>query len=282
MRMVEVKVTPLLAGSCKHPQIMTIRDGSLRPATYPALPMLIVHPSEGPILFDTGYDPAFLKATQPFPERFYRWLTPVSLAAGEEVATQCSSHGISPQDVRHIVLSHFHADHMAGAHAFPNARIHCAKAGFDAACKGGRISQVRQGILRALIPDDFARRANFFEDCNRIALPSALLPFEAGVDLLGDGALLAVELPGHCPGHWGLLVNDSHFGSHFMIADAAWSLDAVRRNVPPPALSTAFLGHTRRTRETLGKLHQLWKRNPDIRLTPYHCPERAAEAGDAD
>jgi glyoxylase-like metal-dependent hydrolase (beta-lactamase superfamily II) len=206
----------------------------------------------------------------------------VSLVPGEEVVTQCSRLGISPEDIRHIVLSHFHADHMAGTHAFPNARIHCAKAGFDSACKGGRIGQVRQGILRALIPDDFVRRAQFFEDGKRISLPPAMQPFESGVDLFGDGALFAIELPGHCPGHWGLLVNDKHFGSHFMIADAAWSLDAVRRNVPPPALSTAFLGHTRRTRETLNKLHQLWKRNTDIRLTPYHCPERAAEAGDVD
>ena len=280
--MVEVKVTPMLAGSCKHPQVMTVRDGSLRPAIYPALPMLIVHPSEGPMLFDTGYDPAFLTATQPFPERFYRWLTPVALLAGEEAVTQCRSFGISPQDVRHIILSHFHADHMAGIHAFPNARIHCAKAGFNAACKGGRVSQLRQGILRALIPEDFARRATFFEEGSRIALPSDMKPFDTGVDLLGDGALIAVELPGHCPGHWGLLVNDIRFGSHFMIADAAWSLDAVRRNVPPPAVSTAFLGHTGRTRETLGKLHLLWSRNTDVRLTPYHCPERAAEASDGD
>lgn len=275
--MIEVKVTPLLAGSCKHPQVMTIRDGSLRPAVYPALPMLIIHPSEGPILFDTGYDPAFLSATEPFPERFYRWFTPVALCAGEEVSAQCRGFGVRPQEVRHVILSHFHADHIAGTHAFPNARIHCAKAGFDAACKGGRISQVRQGILRALIPNDFSHRASYFEEGSRIALHSDMYPFDTGVDVLGDGALIAVELPGHCPGHWGLLVNDMRFGSHFMIADAAWSLDAVRRNVPPPAMSTAFLGQTKRTRETLGKLHQLWARNSGVRLTPYHCPERAAE-----
>ena len=275
--MVEVKTTLLRAGSCKHPQIMSIRTGSLRPVDFPALPMLIVHPQEGPILFDTGYDPAFLTASQPYPERFYRWLTPVVLAPGEEVSAQCQQAGIAPEDVRHIILSHFHADHMAGTHAFPKARIHCAKAGFAAACKGGRFSQVRNGILSALIPADFAARASFFEEGKRVTLPAGLKPFEEGVDLLGDGALIAVELPGHCPGHWGLLVNDAQFGQHFMIADAAWSLDAVRRNIPPLALSTAFLGNTRQARETLHKLHRLSIWNTDIRLTPYHCPERAAE-----
>ncbi len=278
----DVTVTPLLAGSCSHPQIMTIRDGSIRPVDYAALPMLMIHPEEGPILFDTGYDPAFLAATQSFPERFYRWLTPVTLAAGDEASAQLMRRGIAPQDVRHIVLSHFHADHMAGTHAFPNARIHCAKAGFEEACKGGRISSIRKGVLRSLIPADFAARAVFFEEGQQVILPSALHPFTGGIDLLGDGALIAVELPGHCPGHWGLLVNDAQHGQHFMVADAAWSLDAVRRNVPPPALSTGFLGNTKRTRETLNKLHALWARNPDIRLTPYHCPERAGKVRNAD
>jgi glyoxylase-like metal-dependent hydrolase (beta-lactamase superfamily II) len=241
------------------------------------MPMLLVHPQEGAILFDTGYDPAFLAATNPFPERLYRWLTPVALRAGQEAAAQCQALGIAPDDVRHIVLSHFHADHMAGTHAFPKARIHCGRAGFEDACKGGRISRVRKGVLSALIPPDFASRASFFEEGQRVALPGSLAPFETGVDVLGDGALIAIELPGHCPGHWGMLINDGQFGPHFLIADAAWSLDAVRRNVPPPAVSTAFLGNTGRTRETLFRLHQLWSRNPDIRLTPYHCPERAAE-----
>ena len=86
-----------------------------------------------------------------------------------------------------------------------------------------------------------------------------------------------MELPGHCPGHWGLVLNDARWGLHFLVADAAWSLDAIRRDVPPPALTSGLLGNTGRTRETLHRLHQLHRRNPDLRLTPCHCSERAAE-----
>ena len=63
----EVGSIPLLTGECRHPEAMTLRGASLRPATYPAVAMLLVHPQEGAILFDTGYDPAFLTATEPFP-----------------------------------------------------------------------------------------------------------------------------------------------------------------------------------------------------------------------
>lgn len=273
----DVRSIPLNTGQCRHPQRMTIRDGSWRPVDFPAVAMLIVHPDEGPILFDTGYDPAFFSATQPFPERLYRWATPVDFTPGRDAASQCAALGYDPADVRHLVLSHFHADHIAGTHRFPNARIHCARAGLDDAGRGGRFASTRRGVLRALIPADFASRARFFEDAPATALPPDLAPFDRGADLLGDGSLLAVELPGHCPGHWGLVMRDARWGYHFLVADAAWSTDAIRRNMPPPALTTALLGNTGRMRGTLDALHRLWRRNPDVRLTPCHCPERAAE-----
>jgi glyoxylase-like metal-dependent hydrolase (beta-lactamase superfamily II) len=274
----EVRAIPLITGHCRHPERVTIRDGRWRPVRFPAAAMLIVHPDEGPILFDTGYDPAFLAATRPFPERLYRWATPVELGPGRDAASQCAALGFDPADVRHLILSHFHADHIAGTHRFANAGIHCARAGLDDAGRGGRFSSTRRGILRGLIPEDFGRRAQFFEDRPAVALPPDLAPFERGADLLGDGSLLAVELPGHCPGHWGLVIRDSRWDLHFLVADAAWSLDAIRRNMPPPALTTALLGHTGRMRGTLDALHRLWRRNPEIRLTPCHCAERAAEA----
>lgn len=277
--MPDVTVRAFRVGHCLHPQIMSIRDGSWRPAVFPSLAMLIVHPGEGPMLFDTGYDPAFLTATQPIPERFYRWLTPVSLDPGEYLTVQLAAHGIVPADVRHVILSHFHADHMAGTHNFTNAAIHCARAGLDAACSGGRFAAVRHGVLRALIPADIGTRARFFEDAPRIALSRDLAPFEMGADILGDGSVIAVELPGHCPGHWGLVVRDAAAGDHFMVGDAAWSSDAIHRNMPAPAIASGFLGDTKTARATLAKLHTLWSRNPDIRLTPCHCPERAAAAG---
>jgi glyoxylase-like metal-dependent hydrolase (beta-lactamase superfamily II) len=276
--MPEVKVEAIRAGHCLHPQVMSIRDGSWRRVVFPSLSMLIVHPSRGPILFDTGYDPAFIQATIPFPERLYRWLTPVVLADGEQVASQIQRFGFEPREVRHVVLSHFHADHIAGTHAFPNAAIHCARAGLDAICGATRWSAVRRGFLTSLVPADVHSRARFFEDAPRFALSSAFAPFSEGVDILGDGSLVAVELPGHCPGHWGLAVCDARHGDHFMVADAAWSLDAIRRNMPAPALSSGFLGNTAKTRETLRMLNHLSVRNPDMRITPCHCPERAAQA----
>jgi len=280
--MTHLHVTALVVGSCRHPQRMTIRDGSLWPVDFPAMPMLLVHPDEGPILFDTGYDQAFLDATDPLPERFYRWLTPVHFDPAASLTAQLGQRGIAPDDVRHVVLSHFHADHMAGIAHFPKATIHCARIGHDIACRAGRVSGTRQGILPRLLPPDLDPRVRYFEDRSPATLPSDLAPFTEGADVLGDGSILAIELPGHCPGHWGIALKDDRHGWHFLVADAAWSLDAIARNMPPPRLATAFLGNTTQARATLGRLHDLHRRNPEARLTPYHCPIRAGETAGED
>lgn len=274
----EVQSVPLLTGSCRHPQVMTLRGGTFRPVDYHAVAMLLIHPEEGPILFDTGYDPAFLKATDAFPERFYRLATPVSMPKGGDAASQCRALGHQPEEVRHVILSHFHGDHVAGLHAFPNAVIHCARAGLHDLRRHNRLAATRRGLLPALLPADLDQRARFFEDALPTVLPHDFQPFDCGADILGDGSLLAVELPGHCPGHWGLALRDARWGLHLLVADAAWSLQAIRENRPPPALATGWLGKTGKARSTLDALNRLQSRNPEIRLTPCHCPERAAEA----
>jgi glyoxylase-like metal-dependent hydrolase (beta-lactamase superfamily II) len=273
------RVHILRAGECSHPAIMTRRDGGLAPAVFPALAALIVHPDEGPILFDTGYDPAFFAATDPFPERLYRWATPVRLEPGEAVADQLPRFGFAPGDIRAVVVSHFHGDHVAGLTRIPNARVVCARAGLEQVRRKGRFARVRNGVLGALAPDDIDARAIFFEDRPQVPLSPDLAPFETGADLFGDGSLLAVHLPGHCPGHWGLLVRQTDDRVRFLIADAAWSSGAVRDDVPPPRLTTALLGETGAYRETLHALHQLWTRNPEVVVTPSHCSEVEIEAG---
>ena len=70
--MTRVRLHLLTVGRCRHPEWVTIRGGGLRPIEFPALAALIVHPTIGPILYDTGYADRFETATQPFPERFYR------------------------------------------------------------------------------------------------------------------------------------------------------------------------------------------------------------------
>lgn len=266
----------LRAGACYHPAGMARSGAGLCPAEFPALVGLILHPTEGAILFDTGYDPAFFTATHSMPERLYRWVTPVKLKHGEAVSAQLGRFGLKPEDVRAVVVSHFHGDHVAGLHAFPRARIFCSRFGAAEVARPGRFARVRRGVLASLAPADMGARATFFEDLPFVSTGSDMAPFGTGADLFGDGALIAVNLPGHCPGHWGLAVRDSDGRRTFMVGDAAWSRGAVRDNAPPPRLTTSLLGDTKVYRETLLALNSLHRNNSEIVLLPSHCPEAAA------
>lgn len=274
----------LARGACRHPQAMTIQGGSLCSTEFPAMVGVIRHPEVGVLLFDTGYDRAFLEATRPFPERLYRWATPVELGDGAQPLTDwLAGHGAPAGDIAGVILSHFHGDHVAGLNGLPSVPIYCAAAGLERVRRGSRLRRVTQGLLAGLVPADIDARTRFFEDAARIALPSAFAPLEDGRDILGDGSLIAVELPGHCPGHWGLAFRDEHDRHVLLAADAAWSLGAIDQCRPPPRLTTALLGETARYRQTLSQLHHARRNNPALAILPSHCVRAGSTyAGDAD
>ncbi len=263
-------------GSTRHPEIMTLNGGSLCPADFPAMVGVIRHPDAGILLFDTGYDAAFLRATQPWPERLYRIATPVDFAGGEDWTAWLTASGVDAGDIKGVILSHFHGDHVAGLHQVPNTPIYCARAGLEGLRRGGRLRRVTQGLLGDLAPSDTERRARYFEDAPAIALPTAFGPLTEGRDILGDGSLIAVELPGHCQGHWGLAFRNLKDRYVLLAADAVWSGKAIAQCRPPPRITTALLGHTRTYRETLGRLHRAQANNTDLAILPSHCAVSAA------
>ena len=260
-------------GSCSHPEFMTQKSASLCPTDFPSHVAIICHPDHGVILFDTGYDPEFLKVTRTFPECLYRWTTPITL--GDSVAEKLLQMGFSCDDVSAVVISHFHGDHVSGLHHFPNARIFCSKMGLDMVRKGNRFTRICKGLLSSLVPVNIEERSKYFEDFAPVILPSVFSPFTIATDLLGDGSLLAIELPGHCAGHWGMALRTQGDRYIILVADAVWNISAIEKRLPPPRITTAFLGNTNKYRETLSSLHDLYKAQRDVILLPSHCKTSA-------
>ncbi len=262
-------------GSCSHPELMTISGGSLCSVDFPALVGVIEHPTRGTFLFDTGYDPAFIEATTPFPERFYRWTTPVKIGVGQEWQAWLHANQIDENAIAGTVISHFHGDHVAGMRNLADKPIYCARAGLEELRKPGRFGRVRQGLLSALVPPQADANANFFEDAPALPLPSVFAPFEEGHDILGDSSLLAIELPGHCVGHWGLAFTTQEGQPVLLAADAVWSGRSITEHRPPPRITTALLGNTKSYRATLNLLSQAAGNNGDLAILPSHCTASA-------
>jgi glyoxylase-like metal-dependent hydrolase (beta-lactamase superfamily II) len=268
--MVELDWEVLEAGSCRHPERSTRRGGSWKVCDFPALVFLLRHPRHGAMLFDTGYSHHFFAATRPFPERLYVCVTPVTLPAGQSAREQLERRGIAPGDLRHVFVSHFHGDHVGALPDFPAATVYCAREAWTDITSRSRVSRVRNGFLRELVPAAIEPRLRWLEDGAPVALPAALAPFTRGHDVFGDGSALAIPLPGHAPGHWGLAFRAGGRWI-FLIGDAAWSSAALRAGEPPPRLTTAWLGDTAVYRRTFESLRSLALAGGDVTIVPSHC-----------
>lgn len=86
-------------GYCTAPLATTEQGATWKKRRFPAGVALIRHPFAGNILFDTGYGASFWQATQPFPERIYRWLTPAFLPENEQLRHQLYRLGVEKPDL---------------------------------------------------------------------------------------------------------------------------------------------------------------------------------------
>ncbi|MEE7548475.1 MBL fold metallo-hydrolase, partial [Xanthomonas sp. Kuri4-1] len=128
-----------------------------------------------------------------------------------------------------------------------------------------------QGLLPALLPDDFEPRLDFAEQAPARALTGAWRALGEGHDLFGDGSVLAVALPGHVPRQMGLWLRDAEDRELLLCADAVWSA-ATWRELAWPAWPTRLLLHDWPAyQRTVRHLHTLAQAHPELVILPSHC-----------
>jgi N-acyl homoserine lactone hydrolase len=154
---------------------------------------LIEH-RKGLMLFDTG-----------FPTRMSEPIDPpngITSIAGVPVSQQLADVGFSLSDVSILALSHYHLDHTGQAELFPQARLLLGRQDIDA--------------LRA-------HHAPFYSEPGRLSHwlfgTGRMDPVDGDLDIFGDGAAIMLALPGHTPGHHGLLLRLPDTGPVLLCAD---------------------------------------------------------------
>ena len=269
MRAVDLQL--MSDGWCVQLEALAVHGGAWRPVRFRSMFALLRHPEAGVVLFDTGYSPHFLRATARWPWCLYRAVTPVTLEPGQSAVEQLARAGVASNEVRHVFVSHLHADHIGGLRDFPRAAIHLARAGWEDVARRTALGKLRHAFVPALLPDDFLARAQWLEEKRTVRLDADWVPLDRARDLLGDGSLLAVPLPGHAVGQHGLLLQ-ARSGPVLLAADGAWMRRAVRENAPPHPI-TRLIQNLPETRATLRMLHEFHLRRPDVEIIPCHCPE---------
>lgn len=265
--MKKVRLILNYAGYCLAKESHAIKGGKIRIIKFHALFGLIQHPDKGLILFDTGYTPEFYQATRNFPNRIYALATKVQIKNEETVSEQLQQQGIDPNDIKHLIISHFHADHIGGLKDFPNAQFYCSKIAYEEILQINPAWAFRKGILLSLLPADINRRLIFVEQIASTSIHPVLGP---QYDLFKDGSLLLYNLPGHARGQLGLIIQTDK-KEYFLIADACWLKESYESLKVPSPLVRLFFDSWKDFKTTLRMIHEFHQTYPSTVIVPTHC-----------
>jgi glyoxylase-like metal-dependent hydrolase (beta-lactamase superfamily II) len=258
------------SGYCSaHASVVDPEKGKGKSRFY-AVWALIKHPLQGYLLFDTGYTKRFYEATRKFPEKLYALATPVVVEEADSALNQLKKRGVFPSDIKYIIVSHFHADHIGGLLDFPEAKFICSKKSFEEVESKHGLAAIKKGILKSLIPSDIKSRICFIEEIGvkNIDQESELVFYK----LFQEENIKLVELPGHASGMLGIWLQTEKEKLLFA-SDASWSKDTFLRQVKPSKITKLFFDSWTDYGSTFQKLFLYQKKNPDTTLLFTHCPE---------
>ncbi len=123
-------------------------------------------------------------------------VTPVYFDPQQALVRQLSATGLAAKDVDAIILSHFHADHIAGLRDFPDVSCICSGEGWRQVRTLRGVTALRQAFVPWLIPENFDSSLRFIESFASVNLPAQLAPFECGYLLPeSNGEIILVPLP---------------------------------------------------------------------------------------
>ncbi|MFK7947429.1 MAG: MBL fold metallo-hydrolase [Saprospiraceae bacterium] len=255
------------AGFCWAAQHHAIRGAERKDIKFYATFGVIRHPKHGVILYDTGYATRFFDYTSKYPYKIYQHLTKVEIKKEEEVIHQLKADGIEPDEVKHIIISHFHADHIAGLKDFPNATFICNRESYDAIKGTSGFSAMKHGFVPAFLPDDFESRLQLIDIDKGTYIDKDLGKL---VDLFDDGSILLCDLNGHAVGQMGAILNTDD-GVVFLIADACWVEETYKQDKMPHFIVRLLFNSWKDFKSNVNNIRSYHKNNPETLIIPCHC-----------
>jgi glyoxylase-like metal-dependent hydrolase (beta-lactamase superfamily II) len=218
---------------------------------------MVEHP-QGRLLIDSGVAravPEHLKTTP------FLLQTLASLTVKQPTIDALSAQGIAPGDLRGIVLTHSHWDHVSGLADLrgvplwitPEELAHARSDDF-----GGKLYRQLEAEGPFQLHD--------------LTFPGgAYGPFATSRDFFGDGTVVVVPMSGHTPGSVGVFVTVPPGKRFLIIGDTSWTKEGVDWPAQKPWLARRMVDHDAAgVREQLVALHQLQRADPDLVIVPAH------------
>jgi N-acyl homoserine lactone hydrolase len=167
--------------------------------------------AQGNVLFDTGCHPSIAGDAEARWGGLAKILTPI-MAREDNVLNGLRSIGFAPDDIDVVVCSHLHTDHC-GCNAFFS-----------------RATVIVHAQEIELARTDDGKRGYFSADWD---LQMDMKVISGQIDVMGDGRIVLVPLPGHTPGLVGALVGLDRSGRFLLASDALSVRENLDRDVIP-------------------------------------------------
>ncbi|MBX7448107.1 MBL fold metallo-hydrolase [Mycolicibacterium sp. 3033] len=227
--------------------------------------VLLAEADSGLVLVDTGFGTLDCRRPArfgPLRQYFFR----PSFDEAEAAVNQVEALGFHRSDVRHIITTHFDADHIGGLADFPDAQVHVTS------------TEVDQAVRSPALPDRIRYRAEQWAHGPHLVeydiTGEPWRGFAAARELTGIGAGFAlISLPGHTRGHACVAVDA---GDRWILhaGDAFFQAGTLEENPRVPALTAfekAVAENRKQVADNHSRLVELHRRNePDLMIVCSH------------
>lgn len=254
---VSVEVTPLLLGRALAPRCAAAGKASCLAVSEIVHAAYLVRHPKATFLIDAGVR---ANASHDDLARFPFWLRMAFDFEQQRGLGEALKAAGNPK-LDFVVLTHAHWDHASGLRDLDHPKVVVGPG------EEGFIRDFPKDAIPSVMPEHFqgASLGSFAWDGPPVE------NFPASHDLLGDGSVLLVPLPGHTPGSLGVLVSGVHGKRLLFIGDAGWSRDAVELpsiKLKPMAM---LVDHDwPQESETVWRLHHLHQHDPSLVIVPAH------------
>lgn len=254
----KIKIKLYKCGFCKNNLAHVFRHHGKEVRMFPALVVLIQHPTMGNILYDTGYSDLIYK--NHVPSFLYNTLNRSYVSESDTIVAKLQADGVNPESIQKVILSHAHPDHIGGLRLIHDYELISTEQVIDT-LKNGNVFQL---VFRNMKPRE--------DVCYQSVKPykgDTFLKqyFDVVYDVLGDGSILGVELNGHAQGQLGIYLPKQQI---LFAADACWGTDLLSKVKDMRLVAQRIQNNYEEYVDTVRRIERFMEKHPKIKVIFSH------------
>jgi len=212
---------------------------------------LIEHP-DGLVLVDTGETAQIYEKGYLPDGGLYHKAVETRITEAEEILPQLAQLGVQPKDIKTIIFTHLHGDHIGGLKHFQHYEIFVAEEEY-------KMATSKKGPSNGYFPKNWS---TWFKP-NLISYVDGVEGvFTKSQKITKDGAILVVSTPGHSVGHQSILVKSPN-KTVFVGGDLTYNLDTLEREIADVVLMN------KAAKQTVKTVKQYVQSTPSIYLSSH-------------